>query len=248
MNPDNVAADRMLKPQEETEKTGVTSGTLGNPPKGTDVIPSESSDNPGATPKSGASPIQKQQGADKPHDTPKGEQEDAIKSSKDEAEDFMKTKDPNDHSGEPMKMHDGSENKVPSTLEERRDSKAGMPGGQPHGQESKGTGEQWVKTSGMHADGGDFDATKPGAGREAERAWHKMVRLLSRADGAAGLMEGKGIKKEQPSQPGQSASPTRSTGSGDKKEKVPLSEKIKTKLHISHHKDKWLLPTQTRKI
>lgn len=35
--------------------------------------------------------------------------------------------------------------------------------------ESKGTGEQYVKTSGLAADGGDFDATKPGAGREADR-------------------------------------------------------------------------------
>lgn len=35
--------------------------------------------------------------------------------------------------------------------------------------EAKGTGEQYVKTSGLKADGGDFDATKPGAGREADR-------------------------------------------------------------------------------
>lgn len=35
--------------------------------------------------------------------------------------------------------------------------------------ENKGTGEQYVKTSGLQADGGDFDATKPGAGKEADR-------------------------------------------------------------------------------
>lgn len=34
---------------------------------------------------------------------------------------------------------------------------------------AEGTGEKWVKTSGLAADGGDFDATKPGAGREADR-------------------------------------------------------------------------------
>lgn len=34
---------------------------------------------------------------------------------------------------------------------------------------SKGSGEQYVKSSGLQADGGDFDATKPGAGREADR-------------------------------------------------------------------------------
>lgn len=33
----------------------------------------------------------------------------------------------------------------------------------------KGSGEQYVKSSGLQADGGDFDATKPGAGREADR-------------------------------------------------------------------------------
>lgn len=33
----------------------------------------------------------------------------------------------------------------------------------------EGSGEQYVKSSGLKADGGDFDATKPGAGREADR-------------------------------------------------------------------------------
>ena len=32
-----------------------------------------------------------------------------------------------------------------------------------------GTGTQYVKSSGLAAEGGDFDATKPGAGREADR-------------------------------------------------------------------------------
>lgn len=35
--------------------------------------------------------------------------------------------------------------------------------------ESKGTGEQYGKTTGLAADGGNFDATNPGAGREADR-------------------------------------------------------------------------------
>lgn len=39
----------------------------------------------------------------------------------------------------------------------------------------EGTGEQYVKSSGMVADGGDFDASNPGAGREADR----MFRLSS---------------------------------------------------------------------
>lgn len=35
--------------------------------------------------------------------------------------------------------------------------------------DSEGTGEKYVRTSGLQADGGDFDATKPGAGKEADR-------------------------------------------------------------------------------
>lgn len=34
---------------------------------------------------------------------------------------------------------------------------------------SEGTGEEYVRSSGLKADGGDFDATNPGAGREADR-------------------------------------------------------------------------------
>jgi hypothetical protein len=33
----------------------------------------------------------------------------------------------------------------------------------------EGTGEKYVKSSGMKADGGDFDAANPGAGKEADR-------------------------------------------------------------------------------
>lgn len=50
---------------------------------------------------------------------------------------------------------------------------AGAAGGEVDGpgaaSTGEGTGEQYVKSSGLAADGGDFDATKPGAGREADR-------------------------------------------------------------------------------
>lgn len=45
-------------------------------------------------------------------------------------------------------------------------------------QESKGTGEQYVRTTGFAADGGDFDATKPGAGKEADRKHTQRQPLL----------------------------------------------------------------------
>lgn len=32
----------------------------------------------------------------------------------------------------------------------------------------EGTGEKYVKSTGMGAEGGDFDAANPGAGREAD--------------------------------------------------------------------------------
>ena len=38
----------------------------------------------------------------------------------------------------------------------------------------KGSGTKVVKSSGLAADGGDFDATKPGAGREADRMLYSL--------------------------------------------------------------------------
>lgn len=73
---------------------------------------------------------------------------------------------------------------------------------------SEGTGEKYVQTTGLQADGGDFDATKPGAGREADR-----------------LMEKKGMhNSNDPNSAGDDGgSPT----SGKKS----LGQKIKDKLH-----------------
>lgn len=46
------------------------------------------------------------------------------------------------------------------------DADGGSPGAKSKGE---GTGEKYVKSSGLKADGGDFDVTLPGAGREADR-------------------------------------------------------------------------------
>lgn len=57
-------------------------------------------------------------------------------------------------------------------------------------EENQGTGELYVRTSGLAADGGDFDASRPGAGREADRKfflptytnltrWQAVCRYLS---------------------------------------------------------------------
>ncbi|RYP50248.1 hypothetical protein DL768_004185 [Monosporascus sp. mg162] len=72
----------------------------------------------------------------------------------------------------------------------------------------EGSGEQYVKSSGLLADGGDFDVTKPGAGREADR-----------------LMEEKGIHNPN------GESPKKGVSTESKSEKKGLGQKIKDKLH-----------------
>ncbi|KAI8634665.1 hypothetical protein F5Y19DRAFT_469726 [Xylariaceae sp. FL1651] len=78
-------------------------------------------------------------------------------------------------------------------------------------EKNEGTGEQYVKSSGLQADGGDFDATKPGAGKEADR-----------------LMEEKGMHK--PTDPNSKGNDT-ATSSSPTSEKKSITQKIKDKLH-----------------
>lgn len=235
-NPNSAVTGGDVDPHRTTEKTGVVGDHTGNAPK-TDIFsPTERSSNPGAAPASGAAPFAKQQGADKPNDAPSDEQVGAISRKTDDAEEILKRRDPNDHSGEPMHMHGGPED---HGWKERRTSIVGNPGGQEHGKEPKGTGEQYVKSSGLAAEGGDFDATKPGAGREAYRTFHKISRTLSKADMVAGLLEEKGIKNTTPAaaEPSTATSTTmhETNPGGDKeKEKEKLGDKIKNKLHIGH--------------
>jgi len=195
-------------------------------------------------------PGQKQQGADRPEEPPNSAEEGAISSQKqagekaqhgttstkdhqsstpqhisDEEREKLAEKgklphDPNDHSGEPMKMHAGGdpeksvEGESTKAKTERSASVAHEGGGE-HGKD-KGTGEQWVKTSGIAAEGGDFDATKPGAGKEATR-----------------LMEEKGIKTEGAT----IDATTNPSTTAAEKEKVSKLAKIKEKLHIGGGKD-----------
>jgi len=71
-------------------------------------------------------------------------------------------------------------------------------------EDSKGTGTEYVRTTGLAADGGNFDATLPGAGREADR-----------------LMEEKGIAHDG----------GEGSHSDKGKDKPSLGERIKAKLH-----------------
>jgi len=216
---------------EPFDKGNDVSGTTST----TDTTPSTST-NPAS---SGAVPQQKQQGADRPQDEPNVAETAAVKEQKNAAEDSASSNpvhitsdqqreelaqkgelphDPNDHSGEPMKMHAGGNPEKPvegETIKEKteRSASVAQEGGGEHGK-VKGTGEEWVKTSGIAAEGGDFDATKPGAGREATR-----------------LMEEKGIKTE-----GNKIDPDAPTASSDgpetEVEKTSKLAKLKDKLHI----------------
>ncbi|KAI9846966.1 MAG: hypothetical protein M1837_003322 [Sclerophora amabilis] len=207
----NVTGD--IRPEHDTDKTGVT-GIHSNDAKFSSPNPSSSNEGAGtvqpsvgADPSSGQSQQQKQQGADRPGEEPSAESTGAIKDKKNAAEESgdKSTDDTND-SGQAAGGHKPS---------------LGQPGGGPHDEEKKknlGTGEKYVKSSGMAADGGDFDATNPGAGREADR-----------------LLDAKGIQRSEGPGPvtDEGAKPDSSpTGSGDK---PGVGDKIKGKLHLGGH-------------
>ncbi|KAK7514295.1 uncharacterized protein IWZ02DRAFT_493397 [Phyllosticta citriasiana] len=208
----NITGD--LHPEHSTDKIGV-SNVHSNKPHGSDVRPSErDADRPndavgtfgsavpsvGADPTSGQQPSQKQQGGDRPGEEPAQDQTYAIKQKKEEGEEILAKRDPSDHSGEPQDVSG--------------------PGGADESQE-KGTGEKHIKSTGFSADGGDFDASKPGAGREADR-----------------LLESKGVHRDAGPIKSDSESPSPSPArSQDNLEhgKTSMKTKIKEKLHIGKH-------------
>ncbi|KAI2782924.1 hypothetical protein F4815DRAFT_442912 [Daldinia loculata] len=76
-----------------------------------------------------------------------------------------------EHGGDAGRIEKDESKPLPG--EESESKSSGASGEDEDGPNAKsageGTGEQYVKSSGLQADGGDFDATKPGAGREADR-------------------------------------------------------------------------------
>lgn len=65
----------------------------------------------------------------------------------------------------------GADNKPSSTSldQKSKGSSEEIEDGSNAKSKSEGSGEKYVKSSGLKIDGGDFDVTKPGAGREADR-------------------------------------------------------------------------------
>ncbi|GKT53592.1 glycine-rich cell wall structural protein 1 [Colletotrichum tofieldiae] len=93
---------------------------------------------------------------------------------------------------------------------------------------SEGTGEKYIKTSGLAVDGGDFDATKPGAGREADRLLDEKDPAHAAAKAAA---KSSSDKTSDKSSDKTSEDRTHSPNAGTEKEKESLKDKIKAKLH-----------------
>jgi len=161
---------------------------------------------------SGVAGSDKHQGADAPQKEDQDNGKPKMPHTDEEREALMMKgefpRDPNDHSGEPLQVHGGGESK------EDRSASVSQEGGGPFG-DKQGDGTKYVKSSGVVADGGDFDATNPGAGAEANR-----------------LLEEKGIHKDRdaPSttEDDKSASPPVDEKSG----KTSKLQKIKDKLHI----------------
>lgn len=104
---------------------------------------------------------------------------------------------------------------------------------------SEGTGEKYIKSSGLAAEGGDFDATKPGAGREADRLLEQRgIVNPATAAAATGPKEDDDHKaahaekvSSDKASSDKASTDKASTGSPDPKEKHSLKDKIKAKLH-----------------
>lgn len=101
----------------------------------------------------------------------------------------------------------------------------------------EGTGEGYIKATGLAADGGNFDATKPGAGHEADRKISPTCFWLPEILTSVGLLE----QKSHPTTTDQGSSSTpvndtskdspKSKDSKHGKNKPSLSERIKAKFH-----------------
>ncbi|CAG8981170.1 hypothetical protein HYALB_00013582 [Hymenoscyphus albidus] len=230
-NMGNTPATQPMRPKHETDKAGVTSAhqptsatsttkpTSSNDTAGTGPTPSVSAAPAPTHDTSASHPSNIEQGSLNPKDTLSSTQKDAIKDTKRDIETSAK------HTGGAPEYHTGNGK---YTEEE------GTPGGMPdtikkslkaHESQGEGTGEKYVKSSGMNAEGGDFDAANPGAGREADR-------LLAEK----GVHHEPAVKKttENSQTLKDTHTSKESSGSGEKG-KVSLGEKIKDKLHIHKH-------------
>jgi len=215
--PGNTTDTSAIRSEHDTDKTGVTS--LHNPTSATSSDKPSSSNaatDSGPNPSVGAAP------------SSGSNEESNIRERKDDTEGPSEGSSEHNRIQEAKKEAEDAQNvdvsgPGPKTLEEKAResggdiSGAGKSGGdeeedgpqkESHGE---GTGEKYVKSSGLKADGGDFDAANPGAAKEADR-----------------LLEEKGIHHTPGAGP---VEPEAEDSSPAGKEKLSLKDKIKAKLH-----------------
>lgn len=153
----------------------------------------------GADPTSGQKPMEEYQGGYKPTEAPSDDAVEAIRRSKEETEQAARS------SG--MELGHGPAG--PTGYEG---------GGAGHGGfTERGTGEKYVKSTGLAAEGGDFDAAAPGAGKEAQR-----------------LIDEKGLPQGEVSHHHHlpTKSHSHSSSSHDQGGHGGVGEKLKEKLHL----------------
>lgn len=213
--PGNTPTTAAIRPEHDTDKTGVTSANQPSSKFGDEKLSNANdSSGPGpepsvgADPASGAQDTQKYQAADRPEDTPNSDEHSRIQEAKKEAEDAQNV----DTSG-PSPQTLPETHKSGGGAQQSSSSDGGEDGPQKVSHD-EGTGEKYVKSSGMKSDGGDFDASAAGAGKEADR-----------------LLEAKGIHHEV----GAAGAPAddKSDPLKEKINKPSLGERIKAKLHKS---------------
>lgn len=135
-----------------------------------------------------------------PHDSTKSQNDTRSPSHVDNA-DNKKEPDAFDANNNPVKI-DGPGPRPLEVLAKERGGDAGVvpkpsngkaEGGHDHeakkSTESDGTGELYVRSSGLAADGGDFDASKPGAGREADRKFSPPTCLSRERNRSADIFD-----------------------------------------------------------
>jgi len=211
--------------------------------------------------------VGKHQGSDVPHAEPKhGHENDAIRDSKRQAEHVAGTAGAGNEtgggSGADQKAY-GGEGVSHGRVGSLTGHLPGAPGGEGLQKTSvgTGTGQEYVKSSGMAAEGGDFDASKPGAGKEADRLMEqsgvshpgagssKPVDTTSSTTGGAGQGHSTGHSSSTGTHTGTGHGNTgtgtghATTGAGNTSsntethteghEKVSLKDKIKAKIHRS---------------
>ncbi|KAK3379327.1 hypothetical protein B0T24DRAFT_151524 [Lasiosphaeria ovina] len=136
-----------------------------------------------------------------------------------------------DNGGDAAKVARSSDGKVGGATDADDSSEDGAQSTS-HGE---GTGEQYVKSSGLKADGGDFDASVPGAGREADRLLEEKGVHKDGPNG--GIVPNSNDHSDSTATPaahtnGSAAHPSGSSPASPTKEKTSLKTKIKAKLHM----------------